>query len=159
MLLIFKKDKRKRPEGLTKVVGVALWSGCLLFRYRAERYSTNRLLIYWFPARAKSEASVCIIMIIAIDSFKLIKWTLSHKKKSSHYPTYVPERGLSNTVYMIRYDTGSWKRMYHVNQQTVACWMSLRRVRSFSAMCSVARLFLRVAYVGYLFKQRGIHSV
>ena len=49
--------------------------------------------------------------------------------------------------------------MYNIKQQTVACCMSFRHARSFSAMYSVARLFLRVAYVGSLLKERGIHSV
>ena len=54
---------------------------------------------------------------------------------------------------------GPCKRIYNIKQQTVACNMSLRHARSFSAMCSVARLFLRVAYVGSLLKERDIHSL
>ena len=52
--------------------------------------------------------------------------------------------------------------MYNIKQQTVACCMSLRHARSFSAMCSVVshkpRLFVRMAYVGSYRKERGLRS-
>ena len=58
---------------------------------------------------------------------------------------------------------GPCKRMYNIKLQTVACCMSLRHARSFSAMCCVVsykpRLFVRVAYVGSLLKERGLRSV
>ena len=43
-----------------------------------------------------------------------------------------------------------------LSKKNVACCMPLLHVRRLSAMCSVARLFLRVAYVESLFKEQGI---